>query len=315
MDRAKKPAAIPVSPIQPTPQVSISDDNSRVTANLPTGQQLQVLLYGATVISWKSANGKENLFLSSKAHLDGSKPVRGGIPLVFPVFGPPSSNHPTGRLPQHGFARNSRWEYLGKSSSESSTLPNSKGDASVKLDFGLSNSMLSDSKWDYEFNLTYSVTLSQDSLETSLAVRNTGTSNYEFQVLFHTYLAIDSITETTVSGLEKAAFKDKVQGGKEVEPAGKPISIRSETDRIYTAAPEQAIEILEKGKDRYELTRDMLSDVVVWNPWLEKAKGMADFGPEDGYKKMVCVEAGSVSAWNTLDAGDTWEGGQRIKAL
>lgn len=91
MDRAKKPAAIPVSPIQPTPQVSISDDNSRVTANLPTGQQLQVLLYGATVISWKSANGKENLFLSSKAHLDGSKPVRGGIPLVFPVRLPPSA--------------------------------------------------------------------------------------------------------------------------------------------------------------------------------------------------------------------------------
>lgn len=85
MDRAKKPAAIPVSPIQPTPQVSISDDNSCVTANLPTGQQVQVLLYGATVLSWKSANGKENLFLSSKAQLDGSKPVRGGIPLVFPV--------------------------------------------------------------------------------------------------------------------------------------------------------------------------------------------------------------------------------------
>lgn len=85
MDRAKKPAAIPVSPIQPTPQVSISDDNSRVTANLPTGEQVDVLLYGATVISWKAANGKENLFLSSKAHLDGSKPVRGGIPLVFPV--------------------------------------------------------------------------------------------------------------------------------------------------------------------------------------------------------------------------------------
>lgn len=85
MERAKKPAAIPVSPIQPTPQVSISDDNSRVTASLPTGQRVEVLLYGATVISWKSANGKENLFLSSKAILDGSKPVRGGIPLVFPV--------------------------------------------------------------------------------------------------------------------------------------------------------------------------------------------------------------------------------------
>ena len=86
MDRPKKPSAIPVSPTIPTPNVSISQDNSRVTASLPTGESVEVLLYGATVISWKS-KGKENLFLSSKAHLDGSKAVRGGIPLVFPVSG------------------------------------------------------------------------------------------------------------------------------------------------------------------------------------------------------------------------------------
>lgn len=85
MERAKKPTAIPVSPVTPAPQVSISEDNSRVTASLPTGEKVEILLFGATVISWKSANGKENLFLSSKAHLDGSKAVRGGIPLVFPV--------------------------------------------------------------------------------------------------------------------------------------------------------------------------------------------------------------------------------------
>ena len=85
MERAKKPTAIPVSPVAPAPQVSISDDNSRVTASLPTGERVEILLYGATVISWKSASGKENLFLSSKSHLDGSKAVRGGIPLVFPV--------------------------------------------------------------------------------------------------------------------------------------------------------------------------------------------------------------------------------------
>ncbi|KAL8843531.1 MAG: hypothetical protein Q9170_000035 [Blastenia crenularia] len=315
MERAKKPAAIPVSPVQPTPQVSISDDSSRVTASLPTGERVEILLYGATVISWKSANGKENLFLSSKASLDGSKAVRGGIPLVFPVFGPPKADHATSRLPQHGFARVSRWEYLGKSSSESSTLPNSKGDASVKLDFGLSDSMLESRNWDYSFNLTYSVTLSQDNLETSLVVRNTGTSNYDFQVLFHTYLGIDDITKTTISGLEEARFIDKVEGAKKAEPARKPISIGSETDRVYNLPSEKAIIVAEQDTKRYELTRDMLSDVVIWNPWIEKAKGMADFGPEDGYKKMVCVEAGSVGAWNTLEAGDTWEGGQRIKTL
>jgi glucose-6-phosphate 1-epimerase len=43
---------------------------------------VKIHLHGATVISW-SVEGKELLFLSSKALLDGSKPIRGGIPLVF----------------------------------------------------------------------------------------------------------------------------------------------------------------------------------------------------------------------------------------
>ncbi len=84
VDRPHKPSAISASPTAPQPHVEISSDNSRVTARLPTGESVQVLLHGATVLSWKS-NGQENLFLSQKAILDGSKPVRGGIPVVFPV--------------------------------------------------------------------------------------------------------------------------------------------------------------------------------------------------------------------------------------
>lgn len=84
VERSKKPSAIPVSSIAPSPQVEITSDSSRVSAKLPTGESVEILLYGATVISWKSGN-EENLFLSDKALLDGSKAVRGGIPLVFPV--------------------------------------------------------------------------------------------------------------------------------------------------------------------------------------------------------------------------------------
>ncbi len=47
-----------------------------------TGDTVKIHLHGATVISW-CVQGKELLFLNYKAILDGSKPIRGGIPLVF----------------------------------------------------------------------------------------------------------------------------------------------------------------------------------------------------------------------------------------
>lgn len=81
------------------------------------GASTEILLYGATVISWKAPSPLdpapiERLFVSSKAALDGSKPVRGGIPVVFPCFGAPT--HPEhAKLSQHGFARSSVWAFGG----------------------------------------------------------------------------------------------------------------------------------------------------------------------------------------------------------
>lgn len=82
MDRPNKPSAISPSATGPSP--SVHTEQGKVIASLPTGDSVHVLLYGATVTSWKS-NGKENMWVSSAAKLDGSKPVRGGIPVVFPV--------------------------------------------------------------------------------------------------------------------------------------------------------------------------------------------------------------------------------------
>ena len=81
------------------------------------------------MISWKVAeetgNSNEVLFVSSKAFLDGTKPVRGGIPVVFPCFGAPT--HPDhSKLSQHGFARNATWKF------DSVVLDNEAG-VSVRL--------------------------------------------------------------------------------------------------------------------------------------------------------------------------------------
>lgn len=86
VERAHKPSALAATPgLPPQATVTISDANSRVTAALPTGESVEVLLHGATVLSWKDAAGDEKLWLSEAAKLDGSGPARGGIPIVFPV--------------------------------------------------------------------------------------------------------------------------------------------------------------------------------------------------------------------------------------
>ena len=45
------------------------------------------------------------LFVSKRSVFDGKKAIRGGVPFVFPIFGPSSV------MPQHGFARISRLKF------------------------------------------------------------------------------------------------------------------------------------------------------------------------------------------------------------
>ena len=52
-------------------------------------------------LSHTQVDGEEMIYLSSKSAMDGSKAVRGGIPICFPNFGPWKAG------PQHGFARTS----------------------------------------------------------------------------------------------------------------------------------------------------------------------------------------------------------------
>ncbi|KAJ5632497.1 hypothetical protein N7490_008836 [Penicillium lividum] len=311
MVRSNKPSAIGLGTTLPQSTVSINDNV--VEASLPSGESVAIHLYGATVTSWK-AHGQEQLFLSEKAHLDGSKPIRGGIPLVFPVFGPPPQNHPTSTLPQHGFARNSNWEYLGKSAESADSI----GEQAVKLDFGLSHTMLSEEfrkAWPYGFGLVYSVTLTKTSLQTQLQVRNEGTQNFQFQVLMHTYLKIADISAIRVKNLESKTYVDKTRNATSHTETSPALAITGETDRVYQDL-DPAVPIIVSTDDQplFSITREALADVVVWNPWIEKAKGMADFGPDEAYKNMICVEAGSVSGWQTLEVGDSWEGGQTIKS-
>lgn len=119
----------------------------------------------------------------------------------------------------------------------------------------------------------------------------------------------------TVVGLESAPYVDKVDGGKsKTQAASSSVSISSETDRVYSPAQgaAQPVSVVEAGRTLFTVTRENLDDVVVWNPWADKARGMADFAPDAGFKNMLCVEPGSVSGFTKLEPGDAFEGSQSI---
>ncbi|KAL0484121.1 glucose-6- phosphate 1-epimerase [Acrasis kona] len=277
--------------------MSISEDSTAVTLTHQCGDTLKVLLYGATIISWVS--GRERLFLSSKAALDGSKAVRGGIPLVFPVFGK-SNAGPTKELPQHGFARTSTWRLLSHKADSESTQ--------VKLE--LSNDLISQDAhklWPYAFNL---IDLKANSFVTSMEVQNKDKEPFDFNFLFHTYFAVNNISTVSVRGLNGAQYVDKKRDAANFEETEKDVKISNETDRVYKS-PSGPTQIVDEDCT-VDVQRDNLNDVVVWNPWENAAKNMGDFGPEDGWKKMLCIEAGSVSNWQNLGPGESWKGVQTV---
>lgn len=90
---------------------------------------------GATVISWE-VEGNERLFLSKQAVLDKPlKAIRGGIPVVFPNFGPWELG------PQHGFARQQLWK-VTKKSDRSATFELVENEYSLQM-------------WPFKFSLIY----------------------------------------------------------------------------------------------------------------------------------------------------------------
>ena len=100
-------------------------------------------------------------------------------------------------------------------------------------------------------------------------------------------MALQDISRTTVSGLDGGRYLDKVDSAKEKSESQAQVSIEGEVDRIYkSVATDKPVTLVDGGRPRLEIGRDSLGDVVVWNPGPEKAAGMSDFGPADGWKRM-----------------------------
>lgn len=268
----------------------------RLTAK--DGSTATITLHGAHVVSWKTPQGVEQLYLSPNTRFEGGQAIRGGVPVVFPQF------NTRGVLPRHGFARTCRWAVVEADAAAANT-------EACSVTLALQSHKVIKSLWPYAFGCELTVALKNDSLVLTLAVRNNGQESFRFQAALHTYLAIGSIDSVALTGLDGHAFEDCTGP----EPVVKPHSAlqpRAFTDRIYFDAPDTLQ--LHSANGQLQLQQSGFCDTVVWNPGGFGAQTPPDL-PQDGYQHFLCVEAACIGKPVQLDAGGLWRGTQTLRAL
>lgn len=259
---------------------------------LAGGDHVVVAHHGAQVLSWVAA-GRERLYLSPQSAVDGKAAIRGGIPVCFPQF------NMRGDLPKHGFARNLPW-----------TVNAPKLDADqAHLALSLNDSAVTRQWWDQAFEARLLIELTPGALTVELAVRNTDSKPLTFTGALHTYFAVNDVAQARLLGLGGRAEWDAVIDRHGT--AASELQFAGEFDRVYTAAP-QGYE-LQDGPHVLGIGQDMdWAHTVVWNPGADKCATLTDM-PANGWQHMLCVEAAQVYDPIRIEAGDFWQGAQRLQ--
>ncbi|MBX2853252.1 MAG: D-hexose-6-phosphate mutarotase [Phycisphaeraceae bacterium] len=229
--------------------------------------------HGAHLTRWRPRGHDEVIWLSQQARYLYDKAIRGGVPICFPWFaGNQPAYDPDG--PAHGYARVTTWEFI-----------DAKHDAD-----GVTLSLRTETE--PCFTLRYDVTFG-DTLTMRLTATNTGSAPATFESALHTYFVISQIKQVQVTGLENADYIDTVGGNiQSMTQDDQPIKFESETDRTYTS--DATTKIIDTGLQRtITIEKQHSGSTVVWNPWTDKAKAMADFG-DDEWPGMLCVESGNI---------------------
>ncbi len=250
----------------------------RVTSELA---EAEVYLHGAHVTRFQPRGHKPVLFMSAESLFDPSKPIRGGVPLIFPWFGPNAANP---KFPAHGFARTSLWSIRELKHEKS-------GDVVITLSLGSSET--SRGYFPHDFAATFTITVGK-ALDMALEVVNTSKGEFTYEDAFHTYLVVGDVHKTKIDGLAGRTFVDKVdKSARKTQPAGA-FGIVGETDRVYLDTSD-TVTVDDTGNGRkIVVSKSGSASTIVWNPWIAKSKAMADFG-DDEWPGMLCIETANAA--------------------
>lgn len=241
----------------------------------------EICLYGGHITRFVPHGSFDILWLSPASFFEIGKPIRGGIPICFPWFGP----HPTDNLkPMHGFARLMYWDVV-----ETASIPS--GETLIKLQ--LCSSVETKQYWPSEFKAELTIVVGKK-LDVQLAISNTGTEPFEYTAALHSYLSVSDIASVKIEGLQGVSYYEGV-GNQTVEQTDEFLEILQEENRRYIDTEADCIIHDDAFGHGIRVSKTGSKVTVVWNPGAETSSKMSDLEP-DSYETFVCVEA--VNSYN-----------------
>ncbi len=239
---------------------------ARLTA---AGASAAVYLHGAHVAAYAPAGQRPVLFMSGCSRFADGQPIRGGVPVCFPWFGKRADDPDA---PQHGLARLRRWDVVATRELDDGTV---RIELATQVD---------------PFAVVHRVELGA-ALTMSLIVRNASAGEASYTAALHSYFAVSDIRQVEVTGLEHAAYR---QFGAEHRQGEAPIRFEGETDRLYTNTPATCVLHDAGWARRIVVSKEGSRSTVVWNPWVDKARALPDFG-DDEWPRMLCIETANIA--------------------
>jgi glucose-6-phosphate 1-epimerase len=244
----------------------------------------EIYLHGGHVTSWQPRGAEEVFFVSAQSRWEDGRAIRGGVPVCFPWFAN-RANDP--HAPAHGFVRTTAWQL-------ESVVP--VGDAVTVSMFTESNESTKKT-WPGDFHLVHRATFGSE-LGLELVVRNTGSASFRFEEALHAYLRVGQVEKALVQGLSAVHYLDKTDSDRKKTQQG-PIEVTSETDRVYLNTGGPVVLEDHALRRRIDVSKENSLTTVVWNPWVEKARALSDFGDSE-WEQMICIEASNVSDYVML---------------
>ena len=243
--------------------------------------EAEVYLQGAHVTHYQPRGDRPVLFLSERSRFERGAAIRGGVPIVFPWFGP-KAGEPS--APMHGFARLAEW---GVESAAQAP------DGTVTIVLGLDAEGAAHPSWPRVCSLRYRVTVGE-TLRLALEVHNREGTAISYEEALHTYLAVGDVRQVLVAGLAGGRYIDKTDGMKRKMQETELVRLADETDRVYLGTKATCVLDDPVAGRRLTVEKSGSDATVIWNPWIAKAKAMPDFGDEE-WPRMLCIETGNVA--------------------